>query len=189
MKKFIALVVVLAVTAVLGFACAEETGSFFAQFEKYDWSFSSGAGGWSTDMTILPDGSFTGQYHDSEMGEAADEYPDGTVYSCAFTGRLSLLEQADENTWKLRVDELKTEKWTEPEYIDGGIRFVFTEPYGISEGDEILLYRPGTPVNNFTEEMQMWAHLFDLENTADKLDSWFLWSEKNNSGFVGYSYE
>ena len=179
----------LAAGLMMGSAFAEGDNTFFAQFDGMTWSFCSGAGAWSTDLTIQPDGSFIGDYHDSDMGDTAETNPNGTVYICSFSGKMSLVEQVDENSWKLRVDELKTEKWTEPEYIDGGIRFVFTEPYGISEGDEILLYRPGTPVNNFTEEMQMWAHLFDLENTADKLDSWFLWSEKNNSGFVGYSYE
>ena len=128
---------------------AEE--NIFATLSGLEWSFSSGAGGWSTDMQIRADGSFTGQYHDSEMGECADEYPDGTVYFCAFSGRMSIAGRVDDNTWKVRVEKLEKEQGTES--IDDGIRFVPADVYGLSEGDEMLLYRPGTPVNALSEEM------------------------------------
>lgn len=45
--------------------------------------FSSGAGGWLTEIVISEDGSFTGHFHDSDMGDA---YPEGTRYECSFTG-------------------------------------------------------------------------------------------------------
>lgn len=53
--------------------------------------FSSGAGGWFTELELQPDGSFTGSYHDSEMGEFAEDYPNGTVYVCEFSGRFEAL--------------------------------------------------------------------------------------------------
>ena len=61
--------------------------------------FSSGAGGWFTELELQPDGSFTGSYHDSEMGEFAEDYPNGTVYVCEFSGRFEALSHPDENTW------------------------------------------------------------------------------------------
>ncbi len=189
MKRWIAWIMTLVLAAVLAFACAEQPGPFFAQFEGMEWSFSSGAGGWSTDMRILPDGSFSGEFHDSEMGDTGDGYPDGTVYTCSFTGRLSFLEQVDENSWKIRVDELKLGEVPDDEWIDDGIRFIASEAYGISEEDEMILYRPGTPVNVLTEDMQMWAHLMDSEDTLYELEYWFLWSEQNESGFVGYFFD
>lgn len=158
--------------------CGRKTDTFFTRLDGLEWTFSSGAGGWSTDMRILPDGTFSGEYHDSEMGEATDAYPDGTVYFCSFTGRFSFVEQVDENTWKLHVDDLKPEVPEEKETIEDGMRFVYTEPYGISAGDDMLLYQPGTPVTVLSEDMQMWAHLFDTEDTIHELDSWFLSSER-----------
>ena len=162
---------------------AEE--NIFDTLSGLEWSFSSGAGGWSTDMQIRADGSFTGQYHDSEMGECADEYPDGTVYFCAFSGRMSIAGRVDDNTWKVRVEKLEKEQGTES--IDDGIRFVPADVYGISEGDEMLLYRPGTPVDILSEEMQFWAHVIDQETPPTELEDWFLSSEKNDSGFVGFA--
>ena len=180
MKKFIALVFCLVFT--LSASCAES--SFFETLAGMEWSFCSGVGGWSTDLQIRADGSFTGQYHDSEMGDCADEYPDGTVYICAFCGRMSLLEQIDAKTWKIRVDSL--EKEAAEEMIDDSIRYVPSEPYGISEGDIMLLYAPGTPVTSFTEEMLFWTHVMEQEDTPVELEDWFLCSDLNDSGFVGY---
>ena len=76
-------------------ACAAAEDAIMATLAGLEWSFSSGVGGWSTDLRILEDGSFSGEYHDSEMGETGDGYPDGTVYCCSFTGRMSTVGQAD----------------------------------------------------------------------------------------------
>ncbi|MER1994773.1 MAG: hypothetical protein ABS897_12100 [Eubacteriales bacterium] len=182
MKRFVVFFLCLAL--ILPAAVSAEE-NFFETLSGLAWCFSSGAGGWSTDMEIKADGSFTGEFHDSEMGDCADEYPDGTLYFCTFSGQLSLVEQVDENTWKIRVDRLEKEE--SQEVIEDGIRYVPADVYGISEGDEMLLYRPGTPVSVLSEDMQMWAHLFDTESRPTELEYWFLSSEQNDSGFVGYS--
>ena len=161
----------------------KEASDPLSQLSGLQWSFSSGAGGWSTELQTTADGSFSGQYHDSEMGEAADDYPNGTVYCCSFKGQMSFVEYVDGHTWKIRVDHLTIDDASEA--IDDGIRFVPTEPYGISAGDEMLLFLPGTPVDVLTEDMRTWAHLLG-EDAPDTLEDWFLYSEKNSSGFVGY---
>ena len=183
MKKILSLILCLSLMLTAA-AFAEAADDLFADFAGMEWCFSSGAGGWSTDLRIESDGTFTGEYHDSEMGDAADAYPGGTVYFCAFTGKLSLAEQLDDHTWKITVDKL--EKVPGEEAIDDGIRFLPAEPYGISEGDTMILYAPGTPVSVLSEDMQFWAHLFDAETQPEELQDWFLMSEKNESGFVGY---
>lgn len=188
MKRVFAWILTAMMLLTLTGAGAESADAIFERLDGLEWSFSSGAGGWSTDMRILPDGSFSGEFHDSEMGEFADEYPNGTVYGCSFTGQLSVIEQADENTWKLRVDALKVDESQPEEAIDDGIRFVYADPYGIVEGDEMALYQPGTPLEGFTEDMLMWAHLLGEERPAE-LENWFLYSEANDTGFVGYAVD
>ena len=42
----------------------------FAQLPE-EFLFASGAGAWSTVLSIGPDGSFTGEYHDADMGGTA----------------------------------------------------------------------------------------------------------------------
>ncbi len=182
MKKIFALVMCLAL-ALSAVSLAEENKTVFDTLSNLEWTFTSGAGGWSTDLTILPDGAFTGSYHDSEMGETGEGYPNGSVYVCSFSGQLS--DAGEENgARKIRVDRLEKEELQE--YIEDGIRYVPSEVYGISEGDEMILYAPGTPVSVLGEEMQLWAHVLDQETPPVELEDWFLMSEKNNSGFVGY---
>ena len=187
MKKQIALIVSLAI--LLGMAAFAENESIFAELESLEWSFSSGAGAWSTDMRILEDGSFTGEYHDSEMGESGKDYPEGTIYCSSFTGKMSFVEQVDENSMKIRIDELTVREEVGTEVIDSGIRFVIVEPFGLSQGDEMILYRPGTPINALTEDMQFWAHVQFADIPVTELKTWFLSSEKNESGFVGENYD
>ncbi len=184
MKRIlIRMLAALACAAAAG--CAGEADAVFEELAGVEWSFSSGVGAWSTDMRILPDGSFSGEFHDSEMGETGEGYPGGTVYRCDFTGRMSPAEGTGENTRKIRVDALARDESQPEEYTDGGVRYVRAEPYGLGEGDEMLLAAPGTPVEAIPEELRVWTHQGD----ADVLDGWFLYSEKNGSGFVGFPAE
>ena len=183
MKKGLALILALALLVVAAACTAEAPASVFETLSELEWTFTSGAGAWSTDLQLQADGSFTGQFHDSEMGESADAYPDGTIYFCSFSGRMSLVEQTGENAWKIRVDELKKED--EEEIIADGIRYVPAEPYGLSEGDTMILYGPGTAVSILSEDMQLFAHILDQETPPTELENWFLSSEANESGFVG----
>jgi hypothetical protein len=188
MKTVLAWILSLSLALSGAGALAETEASLFDELSGLEWSFSSGAGGWSTELNILPDGSFTGNYHDSEMGETGDGYPEGTIYICSFIGRMSLVEQAEENVWKLMIDELTLDGEPGTELIEDGVRFVYTEPYGVSAGDEMLLYAPGTHLDVFSEEMLIWAHVLDREEPVSELDTWFLTSEKNGSGFVGCDF-
>ena len=184
MKK--ALVTILALIMILTTACAEELT--FQQLAGAEWSFSSGVGGWSTEMKIAEDGTFTGEYHDSEMGETGNNYPDGTVYTCRFSGKMSLGDQLDEHSRAVRIDSLTSEDTPNQEKIENGIRYVTSVPYGLSEGDTMTLYLPGTPTADFTDEMKLWAHLFDAEQDSGELTCLFLYSAQNESGFVGEGF-
>ena len=185
MKKITALLLILFLA--LGAACAETPAgsSVFETMADMEWEFCSGAGAWSTLLWIREDGSFIGEFHDSDMGDCTDEYPDGTVYLCSFYGQMGAAEQADSNTWKIRVDRLLVNEAEET--IVDGTRYIPAAPYGLSEGDEMLLYGPGTPVSIFSEEMLLWTHVQDEEVPPTELQSWFLSSETNCSGFVGYA--
>ena len=50
-------------------AAADHTGSLsFSDFRRLRFTFTSGAGAWATTFTIDEDGSFSGEYRDSDMG-------------------------------------------------------------------------------------------------------------------------
>ena len=84
----------------------KESSFSFADLRGTQFIFASGAGGWSTNMTIEGDGSFRGVYQDSNMGETGDTYPNGTVYQCSFQGRFSELEQVNKYTYKMQIAEM-----------------------------------------------------------------------------------
>lgn len=73
-----------------------------------DLVFSSGAGGWSTTLTLSEDGSFTGAFSDSEMGERDEnEYPNGTVYVCNFSGQFKDIKKVNDYTYSMTLDSVK----------------------------------------------------------------------------------
>ena len=180
-----------AVMLVIGAAFAagsmtENEENVFARFDGINWTFSSGVGGWSTDMRLMPDGSFTGDFHDGEMGETGENYPAGTVYYCTFFGKLSLVSRENENTWKVKAEAVKLIEKPDTETIEDGVRYVTVDSvYGLAEGDEMLLYAPGTSLDVFTDSMKMWAHVFDMQDKPVTLQDWFLYSPANDTGFVG----
>ena len=163
---------------------AEAEDSPLRELEGMLFEFSSGAGAWATEITLGEDGWFTGDYHDSEMGETGAGYPDGTIYVASFSGRLTVTGRAGEYGWTVKVEQLAQDP-VEEEIILDGTRYVRSEIYGIREGDEMILYAPGTPVSVLSEDMQFWAHLWEREN-PETLDTWFLANEAAESGFAGF---
>ena len=120
------------------------------------FGFSSGAGGWGTELILEEDGSFTGSYHDSEMGSTGEGYPNGTVYICNFSGKFAPCERLDMYTYGTRLLKLTQEKPEGEEWIEDGIRYITSYPYGLNDGEEFQIYLPNTPATMLTEEMYPW---------------------------------
>ena len=78
----------------------------FKEIAGKTFYFCSGAGGWDTHIVIEEDGSFTGDYHDTNMGETGDGYPHGTTYKCIFSGKFTVTEQKDDRTFVMKLDYL-----------------------------------------------------------------------------------
>lgn len=131
---------------------------YLSDIEENTFEFASGVGAWSTSMTINPDGSFEGEYSDTDMGVSNDEYPRGTCYYCKFSGQLGDLEKIDDLTYKTTLMDLSWENEADTEEIIDGTRFVYTTPYGIGEGGDIYFYLPGTEVETLTEEALRWLN-------------------------------
>ena len=149
--------------------------------------FASGSGGWSTDLTILDRWAFAGSFHDSDLGEVGDGYPNGTVSICDFTGFLSEPEQIAPYAFKFNVLSM-TQKQKEGEAeIRDGIRYVGATPYGLEGCDELILYLPGTPVSELTEDCMFWVHVFLGFEEPEYLPEEFyvLYNVEEEYAFVG----
>ena len=131
----------------------EGADSVFAEIDGLKFCFYSGAGAWSTILDIAADGSFAGVFHDSEMGETGDKYPNGSQYICTFEGRFSETEKLDEYSYKLKLEDISYEKRPGVIWIEDGVRMIASEAYGlmpeepgtIPTPDEYMLCLPGTP--------------------------------------------
>lgn len=144
--------------------------------------FSSGAGGWGTELYLNEDGSFTGYYHDSELGSIGENYPNGTVYVCNFTGRFGAAERLDMYTYGLKLEELTWEKPTGEQWIEDGVLYIASAPYGLTDSEDFVIYLPNTPTYLLSEDQLFWwPGRFGEELTT--LNGYGLYNLYDQSGF------
>jgi hypothetical protein len=153
--------------------------------------FSSGAGGWGTVLTLNPDGSFTGEFSDSDMGSNGEDYPKGTVYLCNFAGQFTDIKQVDDHTYSLTLADLTiTTENQEEEWIEDDIRYVAATPYGFEEGKDFLFYTPETPVEGLEEEFVWWWPNWNYQTVygqdPDTLSCYGLRNLATDQGFFTY---
>ena len=161
------------------------SGITFEELSKYYFSFCSGAGGWSDDFSIEKDGYFHGSYHDSDMGDMGDDYPNGTMYFCQYEGHFADIEKVDEYTCKMKMIDIKILN-DDQEYIEDGTKFVPLAPYALSNADEVDIYLPGKPVSEISQEVQEWLGFAYMEDKPEKLDSIALVNVNENQGVMTY---
>lgn len=160
----------------------------FAEFKNLQFFFSSGAGGWSTSLTIAEDGTFSGEYSDSEMGVSGEDYPNGTRYVCVFSGQFTQPVKVNDYTYSMQIQEITYEKETGTEEILDGILYCYSDAYGLEEAENILIYIPGTPLAELSEEFRWWIGYQNLSDTTDtELPFYALNNEKHQYGFSSYS--
>ena len=158
----------------------------FADVSDIEFTFASGAGGWSTYLYIEEDGTFYGNFHDSDMGCTGEGYPGGTIYYCDFSGKFTNPVKIDDYSYQFEIESLKCEKEEGEEEIIDERLYIYSYPYGLDDADKLYMYLPGKDTKDFSEELQMWLFLTDNEK---ELPFYALYNENPEYGFVGYQYE
>lgn len=162
-----------------------ETGtSVFSALKNYYFEFASGAGGWNTTLTIQPDGSFSGQYHDSEMGVTGEDYPNGTMDQCVFHGMFTQPVARDTYTYQFRIDSIEYDKEPGTEEIIDGVKYIYTDVYGLEDAEEIYLYLPDIPVAELPQEYLDW--IYRPDKTQNTLGTYGLYNLAAKEGFTSY---
>lgn len=151
-----------------------------------EYYFSSGAGGWGTELELDDDGEFDGEYHDSELGSFTDEYPDGTIYFCEFEGRFEVVEKLNDYSYSLSLANIGLENNPNTEEIRDKKRYVYAEPYGL-EGEEFILYSPETPVSEIPQSCIDWYGMRSKLKERETLNTWCIYDPENENAF--YMYE
>lgn len=159
----------------------------FEDLAEAPFLFASGVGGWGTMLNINSDGSFFGDYHDSEMGATGADF-NGTVYQCTFSGKFTDLKMESEGLYTMRVSELVTEKTDGMEEILDGVKFIYTTPYGIYNDSVVKIYLPDIDISSFSEDFRMWvmgSYYFEGDilpvmalETTDSVDTYVFTQQK-----------
>lgn len=170
---------------------AESADFSYGDLKGIEFYFSSGAGGWCTTLTVDVDGSFKGEYFDSDMGDIGEEYPNGVQYKCVFTGQFKDLTKVDELTYSTEIESISYENKMGTEEIVDGIRYIYADAYGLDDPKTIYFYLEGTDVTKLSEGMMSWiqSSLYDYETEqeATKLPYVGMYNENSEQGFSSYS--
>ena len=165
----------------------------FAAMADWQFEFTSGAGAWQTYLTVEPDGSFSGQYTDANLGETGEGYEEsGTTYVCEFSGRFTDAVETAPYIYELRYDDPELAKQPGTEVISEGLRLVYTEPYGLQGTDHVTVYLPGAPLKDLAKDYVDWiapmhfgCYVGDTYYTDLPEDLPFcgIYNEEENNGF------
>ncbi len=145
---------------------APETAKVQLPFEgTKTLTFSSGAGGWATELTLSPDGKFTGKYYDSNgVDGTVEKQADREMYICHFSGQFTNIRQTDENTYMMDLNGYDQEETPDKVWYENRVRYIGATAYGLEGGKSFAFYTPGKPLATMSEEFIGWGYV----HTQDK---------------------
>lgn len=200
-KLFKGLVVVLCIGMLAGCGCdnTEETESTPAPTEAIEEEilpiedgmnliYSSGAGLWESVIYLNADGTFTGNYHDTNQGESGEGYT-MTDYQSVFEGKFKDIKMTEDYAFEMTLDYVKTK---EPEGTDKieewdegvKVRVINTAAFGIAGGENFVFYLPTAPMSELSEEF-LWCNPGRYEKT-ETLERYGLYNVVTDAGFFTY---
>lgn len=150
--------------------------------------FSSGTGAWSTQVSIQADGTFTGHYEDTDAGDTGDGY-DATVYQCDFSGRFSPPVEKGPCIYSMELEFIHLYDTPGNEVIRDQVRYVSTDPYGLDNAQEVMLYCPGAKLADLPEYFLLWTNQGPKEEVSpeDTLSFYGLYNVNESEGFAGHN--
>lgn len=189
-RKLIALLMTAALCLLTAGCTQKPTPSLPQADYPMEFLFSSGAGAWGTRLKLNEDGSFEGQFTDSNMGETGKGYPNGTVYRCSFTGRFSPSERLDIHSYPLTLEEVTPDHPAGEEEIKDGILYVNAGPYGLYNDNidgkmsrSFVLYTPSAPVFGLDENLLSWWPGRYESDPPETLNCYALWNVEAGTAF------
>ena len=155
----------------------------FSQLKNLEFYFASGAGGWRTVLHIDGSGAFSGTYSDSDMGSGENGIH-RIQMRCDFTGQFTQPVRVNDYTWSMRIAHIAYEQEAGTEEVIDGTQYCYTDPYGLEDAEDILLYLPGAPLGQLPQEFRSWVGY--SENTRDELPFYALNNAVHQQGFSSY---
>ncbi len=146
--------------------------------------FSSGAGAWWSEFALEEDGTFVGEYKDSNAGQSGEGYL-ATIYLCPYEGKFTDIKQIDDYSYSMTLSKLETEYKEGKEWIEDEVLYVASSPYGLEDGTEFILYTPDTPTKMLSDEFLSWWPLrYDAdEKNLKVLGCYGIYNTTTEQGF------
>ena len=144
-----------------------------------NYVFTSGAGAWRTVLSIKTDGSFDGVFSDSEA--AAKE-----IYFSTFEGQFGKPTKINEYSFVMPIEKLiVTNDLGKVPSVDG-YKYIPSDPYGLENAKEMIIYLPGTPLSEIPENCVEWLQrLGHADGTTIPNNLYVLYNAVEGDAFVG----
>lgn len=139
--------------------------------------------GWTTTVSILPDGSFSGTYTQLVSSQASSDYPNGTAYTCNFTGKFSDVERIGETGFSMKLGDVELEYEVGEKWVEDGVLNVGAQPLGFETGGTFELWRPGTSTEDLGWWLSAWCVDYAETGVPEQLDRWALDNVDASYGF------
>jgi beta-lactam-binding protein with PASTA domain len=140
-------------------AAAQEQG-FWRQVQgKY--IFSVGAGAWSTIMTVNADGTFSADYHDSDLGVTGDGYPNGSRSIASDTGKFNYSKRNDDGSFSMTCDQKAFHQngTVGDVTIKDGVRVETVDGiYGLTPCGTFTVYPTGYATSALSDDVKSWMY-------------------------------
>lgn len=159
----------------------------FKDISNLEFWFGSGVGAWSTVLTVNEDGTFEGTYHDADMGDMGEGYLEGTYYLCDFKGKFTQPKKVNEYTYSVKIESIEIANEVDTEEIIDSVKYIYSQPYGLYDADDILIYIPGISIKELPEKYRSWVGYSDLTNLSEtELPFYGIYNVKTGDGFSSY---
>lgn len=140
-------------------AAAQEQGFWRQVRGKY--AFSAGAGAWATILTVSADGSFSADYHDSNMGDTGDGYPNGSLLVASGTGKFTYSKRNDDGSFSMTCDQkaFHQDGTIGDVTIKDGVRVETADGiYGLTPCGTFTVYPTGYATSALSDDVKGWMY-------------------------------
>lgn len=147
------------------------------------FTFTSGAGAWSTGLDINVDGTFSGKFHDSDMGANGPGYSNGTVYECVFSGRFDNVQKINDYTYSMEMVSIEYENEPDTVVIENEIKYIYSDAYGLANATIVYVYTPDAVFDDLPEGFRDWIGRLENLSDGDNLGFYGLYNVDEEYGF------